>query len=334
MKKLKFKAGDKVRVTKRSISGHGFKRGDIITIDRVDHSDTEIPYFSDGYWVSEEEVEPVKKLKFKAGDKVRIVKNCSGHDFKIGDIVEIELVDNSYCTKIPYCSGGYWFSEEEVEAVKKFKFKVGDKVRVIKTGDALWGHSHPVGFEFEIQDVDGDSKDTMPYYSGEYWLMEKEIELVKTETKTNKMKDFAIVSNSTALLKAFTQEANAMGWRRNAKFNNNKPLTELFHDVVFGNNFSCLFFGEGWSMTNGVFEGCGWAASNYSGDIKVFNLNTQWDEAVKYAKEYLEHKQIKTLELTKDYTAKIDMKNKVVVVGCQTIPFSKVDELHHMIFYK
>jgi hypothetical protein len=34
------------------------------------------------------------------------------------------------------------------------------------------------------------------------------------------------------------------------------------------------------------------------------------------------------LRLTKDYMAFIDLKNKVIIVGCQTIPFDKVEELH------
>jgi hypothetical protein len=34
------------------------------------------------------------------------------------------------------------------------------------------------------------------------------------------------------------------------------------------------------------------------------------------------------LKLTSDYTAAIDLKNKVVKVGCQTITFDKVEELY------
>jgi hypothetical protein len=37
------------------------------------------------------------------------------------------------------------------------------------------------------------------------------------------------------------------------------------------------------------------------------------------------------LKLTSDYTAAIDLKNKVVKVGCQTITFDKVEELYKII---
>ena len=38
-----------------------------------------------------------------------------------------------------------------------------------------------------------------------------------------------------------------------------------------------------------------------------------------------------TLELTSDYTAMIDFSNEIVNVGCQKIPFKKVEELFNLI---
>lgn len=38
-----------------------------------------------------------------------------------------------------------------------------------------------------------------------------------------------------------------------------------------------------------------------------------------------------SLKLTSDYTAQIDFENKIVKVGCQSIPFEKVMELSKMI---
>jgi len=45
----------------------------------------------------------------------------------------------------------------------------------------------------------------------------------------------------------------------------------------------------------------------------------------------LNFKVAEKVRLTKDYTAIIDQKNKVVNVGCQTIPFEKVVELYNKI---
>lgn len=38
-----------------------------------------------------------------------------------------------------------------------------------------------------------------------------------------------------------------------------------------------------------------------------------------------------SIELTNDYTAVLDRKNHIVKVGCQEIPFSKVEELYKLI---
>ena len=37
------------------------------------------------------------------------------------------------------------------------------------------------------------------------------------------------------------------------------------------------------------------------------------------------------MRLTKDYEAIVDYKTKFVTVGCQKIPFDRVDELHYLI---
>lgn len=42
--------------------------------------------------------------------------------------------------------------------------------------------------------------------------------------------------------------------------------------------------------------------------------------------------EIVEIELTGDYTAKIDITNKVVYVGCQAIPFNKLKEVYNIAF--
>lgn len=45
----------------------------------------------------------------------------------------------------------------------------------------------------------------------------------------------------------------------------------------------------------------------------------------------VELKPARTLKLTSDYNAKVDYTNSIVEVGCQSIPFSKVEELYKLI---
>ena len=55
-------------------------------------------------------------MKFKVGDKVKIVENQADHGFKIGEIVEIVKMDD---TEVPYrCSNGeenWWVREEDIK---------------------------------------------------------------------------------------------------------------------------------------------------------------------------------------------------------------------------
>lgn len=46
-------------------------------------------------------------VNHKIGDTVKIIENYSGHDFNIGEIVEItEILDNHYCAKGKH---DYWY---------------------------------------------------------------------------------------------------------------------------------------------------------------------------------------------------------------------------------
>lgn len=55
-------------------------------------------------------------MKYKVGDKVRIVSNRCGHEFCMGDIVDITIVAGSYYNA---CKDGIsWaITDEEVEPV-------------------------------------------------------------------------------------------------------------------------------------------------------------------------------------------------------------------------
>lgn len=57
-------------------------------------------------------------VKFKVGDKVRIISNTSSHGYRIGSIVAIrEIVNNSYYRgSFQYTTGGCAFTDRECEA--------------------------------------------------------------------------------------------------------------------------------------------------------------------------------------------------------------------------
>lgn len=66
--------------------------------------------------------------------------------------------------------------------------------------------------------------------------------------------------------------------------------------------------------------------SSYLGD----STNKMWitiDEFIDHCNSFKQSK----LELTSDYTANIDFSTEVVNVGCQKIPFKKVEELYNLI---
>lgn len=44
-----------------------------------------------------------------------------------------------------------------------------------------------------------------------------------------------------------------------------------------------------------------------------------------------ERKESIEIKLTSDYDAKINFTKKIITVGCQTIPFSKIEEIHDII---
>lgn len=55
------------------------------------------------------------------------------------------------------------------------------------------------------------------------------------------------------------------------------------------------------------------------------------DQFIEYCDNWMELKGRNLLQLNEQYTAEINRENKEVKVGCQTIPFEKIDELHKLI---
>jgi len=70
-----------------------------------------------------------------------------------------------------------------------------------------------------------------------------------------------------------------------------------------------------------------------SGEVIV--LETDWEKAIQTAKDFiLEHSKPTTLKLNSEYNAEINYKQELIKVGCQTISFNKVRELHALITKK
>jgi hypothetical protein len=142
---------------------------------------------------------------------------------------------------------------------------------------------------------------------------------MKKEKVFSVITGFAVRCNSWHLYNAFAEELKALGYIHEESFN---PWTL---DIFKTRN--CVWITDTWNSKESVPS---YSFSCTEGD--VFNLETEWSEALAYAKQYL--KSIKTkdkLVLSSDYTAKIDRENGLVVVGCQEIPFYKVNELYKLI---
>lgn len=59
-------------------------------------------------------------MKYKVGDKVRIIANINHHELAIGNVYVISSTDNDDEACIGYEADGWWFTEVECEAVRLF----------------------------------------------------------------------------------------------------------------------------------------------------------------------------------------------------------------------
>lgn len=109
-------------------------------------------------------------MKFKVGDKVKVIAKKHGHGFNIGEIVKIEEIsDREYKCSSLKKDKLWWMGEDEFIKVKFIKsdLKDGDIVtyrkglKKIVSGDKLYGNDlfAPLRYYTEdLKDVDGEEE--------------------------------------------------------------------------------------------------------------------------------------------------------------------------------
>ncbi len=129
----------------------------------------------------------------------------------------------------------------------------------------------------------------------------------------------AIKTNSWHLVKAFKEAVEEMGWRYNTQFT--AFTQEKFESEGTSSTSRCLYFSFDFDEMEGVPA---FAISNT--ELDHFELPKDWNRAVVAAKQMiLENKPyLCRVELNEDYTAVVDIKKRVVRVGCQEFPMDKV----------
>ena len=143
---MKFKVGDKVRITDRGIFRYNYRVGDTAIIESI-HDDLFVLSMRGGgkqnvlISHADEYIEKVEEctVKFKVGDKVRIVDNTMEepykHIFNIGEVVTIDAVDTDDDEQTYHALGAVgfvqWVTEDDIELEEcAMKFKVGDRVSI------------------------------------------------------------------------------------------------------------------------------------------------------------------------------------------------------------
>ena len=109
-------------------------------------------------------------MKFKVGDKVRVIAKRYGHGFNIGEIVKIEEIsDRDYkCSSLKE-NELWWMGEDEFTKVKFIKsdLKDGDIVtyrdgrKKIVFEDKFYGSNHFVLLKYyteDLKDIDGEEE--------------------------------------------------------------------------------------------------------------------------------------------------------------------------------
>lgn len=136
----------------------------------------------------------------------------------------------------------------------------------------------------------------------------------------------AIKTRDWHLMKAYKEAVEEMGWKYNTQFT--AFTQEKFESEGTSSTSRCLYF----SFDFGEMEGIpAFAISNT--ELDHFELPKDWNRAVVAAKQMiLENKPyLRRVELNEDYTAVVDIKKRVVRVGCQEFAFDKVQEIAKII---
>lgn len=109
-------------------------------------------------------------MKFKVGDKVKVIAKKHGHGFNIGEIVKIEEIsDRDYKCSSLEKNELWWMAEDEFTKVKFIKsdLKDGDIVtyrnglKKIVSGDKLYGNDLFTSLRYypeDLKDVDGEEE--------------------------------------------------------------------------------------------------------------------------------------------------------------------------------
>ena len=117
-------------------------------------------------------------------------------------------------------------------------------------------------------------------------------------------------------MKAFKEAVEEMGWQYNHSFT--KFSQERFAEWMDDNG--CMFFSYDFSNMEGRP-----AFALSSSQLPSYKLPEDWSMAIRAAKNMLDqHRYMFSVELNEDYTAVVDIKQKLVRVGCQEFPMDKV----------
>ena len=137
------------------------------------------------------------------------------------------------------------------------------------------------------------------------------------DTRQHLGKDYiAIKTDYWPLMKAFKEECEALGWQYNHSFT--KFSADEYARRMDDNG--CMYFSYDFEDMEGKP-----AFALSSSQLPSYKLPEDWSMAIRAAKNMLEHhRYMFSVELNEDYTAVVDIKQKLVRVGCQEFPMDKV----------